>query len=286
MKTLGVVGLFAVTSGIACGDSLFFYPVADASIYQVPSAGPFLANGAGQYLHIGNTNAGSTRRALVRFDFADIPAGSVITGVEFRLVVSQAQPGPQPCTMHRLTSAWNEGDSVAGGNEGGGTGALPGDATWYHTNFSSAFWSTPGGDFVSAASAAFVVDDLETYIISSTPQLVADVQAWVDGTQPNHGWIFRGNEVGFGTAKRFASRQNTDLESITEVLVTFDAPPQCPPCVADFNNSGGTPDDADVAEFFTAWNNGDACADANGSGGTPDDADVAMFFELWNAGGC
>ena len=64
------------------------------------------------------------------------------------------------------------------------------------------------------------------------------------------------------------------------------AGPSCPPCPADFNQSGGTPDDADVAAFFEAWGNGDACADANGSGGTPDDADVAEFFMLWGAGGC
>jgi len=61
---------------------------------------------------------------------------------------------------------------------------------------------------------------------------------------------------------------------------------ECPPCPADFNNSGGTPDDADVAEFFAAWNAGEPCADVNESGGTPDDADVVIFFELWNAGGC
>ena len=60
----------------------------------------------------------------------------------------------------------------------------------------------------------------------------------------------------------------------------------CPPCVADFNASGGTPDDADVDAFFTAWNRGEDCADANQSGGTPDDADVQLFFDLWGQGGC
>lgn len=55
-------------------------------------------------------------------------------------------------------------------------------------------------------------------------------------------------------------------------------------CLADFNGSGGTPDDADVAAFFVAWNDGDASADVNSSGGTPDDADVVFFFERWNAG--
>jgi len=60
----------------------------------------------------------------------------------------------------------------------------------------------------------------------------------------------------------------------------------CPACVADYNSSGGTPDDADVTAFFEAWNAGEACADANNSGGTPDDADVTEFFARWNAGGC
>jgi len=58
----------------------------------------------------------------------------------------------------------------------------------------------------------------------------------------------------------------------------------CPTCPSDFNASGGTPDDADVAAFFDAWNNGDASADLNHSGGTPDDADVAAFFGFWEAG--
>ncbi|MBK9188558.1 MAG: hypothetical protein IPM33_06325 [Phycisphaerales bacterium] len=55
-------------------------------------------------------------------------------------------------------------------------------------------------------------------------------------------------------------------------------------CPADFNASGGAPDDADVAEFFTAWSSGDPSADFNLSGGTPDDADVAAFFHRWSLG--
>ncbi|NUQ68011.1 MAG: hypothetical protein HUU18_07000 [Phycisphaerales bacterium] len=55
-------------------------------------------------------------------------------------------------------------------------------------------------------------------------------------------------------------------------------------CLADFNHSGGTPDDADVAAFFDAWNEGLGSADVNQSGGTPDDADVAYFYERWTQG--
>ncbi|MBK9188410.1 MAG: trypsin-like peptidase domain-containing protein [Phycisphaerales bacterium] len=57
------------------------------------------------------------------------------------------------------------------------------------------------------------------------------------------------------------------------------------PCPADFNASGGVPDDADVAAFFLAWNEGETRADFNNSGGVPDDADVAEYFAAF-AGGC
>lgn len=55
-------------------------------------------------------------------------------------------------------------------------------------------------------------------------------------------------------------------------------------CPADFNRSGGVPDDADVAAFFSAWSAGDDSADINRSGGTPDDADVSFFFMHWSEG--
>jgi uncharacterized protein (TIGR03118 family) len=58
-----------------------------------------------------------------------------------------------------------------------------------------------------------------------------------------------------------------------------------PFCTADFNHSGATPDDSDVAAFFAAWNDGEDSADVNQSGGVPDDADVSFFFIHW-AEGC
>ncbi|NUQ68617.1 MAG: hypothetical protein HUU18_10100 [Phycisphaerales bacterium] len=89
--------------------------------------------------------------------------------------------------------------------------------------------------------------------------------------------------------------RNTSLSSLPQQFTFTPSWTECPAgscpwsqggCIADYNGSGGTPDDADVAAFFDAWNAGDECSDANGSGGTPDDADVAMFFDLWNQGGC
>jgi hypothetical protein len=64
---------------------------------------------------------------------------------------------------------------------------------------------------------------------------------------------------------------------------TWDCPYTCP---ADFDASGGTPDNSDVNAFWAAWLNGDMCADVDCSGGVPDAADVQLFYDLWLAGGC
>ena len=58
-----------------------------------------------------------------------------------------------------------------------------------------------------------------------------------------------------------------------------------PPCSADFDGSGGTPDAGDIDAFFDAWLFGDPAADADCSGGTPDTTDIDAFFVAWLAGG-
>jgi hypothetical protein len=114
-----------------------------------------------------------------------------------------------------------------------------------------------------------------------TPETPAgDYSIGIENITGTVGYAVPGAELGGG----FTARMFTFIPGENPCT------PQCPwssgGCIADYNGSGGTPDDADVAAFFEAWNNGDECSDANGSGGTPDDADVAMFFELWNNGGC
>lgn len=58
----------------------------------------------------------------------------------------------------------------------------------------------------------------------------------------------------------------------------------CSDCPADFNCSGGTPDDSDIAAFLSAYYAGDPRADINHSGGTPDDSDVSAFFDHYTEG--
>ncbi|HVK04865.1 MAG TPA: hypothetical protein VM490_15410, partial [Armatimonadaceae bacterium] len=76
---------------------------------------------------------------------------------------------------------------------------------WLHRFYSDTFWTNPGGDFVAQASSDISVGDFGTYVWTSTPTLVADVQGWVNDPAANHGWLLQGNEAQGGTAKGFAS---------------------------------------------------------------------------------
>ncbi len=114
-----------------------------------------------------------------------------------------------------------------------------------------------------------------------TPETPAgDYSIGIENITGTVGYSIPGAELGSG----FTARMITYLPG--ENPCGGSCPWSSGGCIADYNGSGGTPDDADVAAFFDAWNNGDECSDANGSGGTPDDADVSVFFTLWNNGGC
>ncbi len=58
----------------------------------------------------------------------------------------------------------------------------------------------------------------------------------------------------------------------------------CPACAADYDQNGGV-DGADIATFFTDFEQGASCADVDTNGGV-DGADIGDFFVLFEAGGC
>lgn len=186
------------------------------------------SNGSGSHLFAGKVNAlldGSLRRAVIAFDVdAAIPPGATITSVRLTLSLSRTLAGEESVAMHRLLADWGEGASKGQGNEGGGNVATTGDATWTHRFFDSDLWATAGGDFVSTASASAAVAGIGPYTWESTDALVADVQAWLDGTAVSGGWILIGNETDFRSAKRFDSREATEPDDRPILVVTFIAP--------------------------------------------------------------
>ena len=128
--------------------------------------------------------------------------------------------------LHRLLSDWGEGGSDASGEEGGGARATTGDATWLHTFFDTAMWANPGGDFSATVSASAPVGATSTYTWSS-PQMGADVQAWLDQPASNFGWLLLGNESQDQTTKRFDSRENAVAGNRPRLDVIY-APPEPP----------------------------------------------------------
>jgi hypothetical protein len=180
-----------------------------------------LSNGAGDYLFAGPTNNGDDRRALIAFDIAgEVPAGATITEVELELRMTRTISGAETIGLHRVLADWGEAGSDASGQEGAGADAQSGDATWQHRFFSNETWSSAGGDFESVPSATLQVAGNGSYTWESTPQLVADVQSWLDSPSGNHGWILVMSSS--GTAKRFNSRENASDPPVLKIEYTVE----------------------------------------------------------------
>ncbi|MBW2273503.1 MAG: DNRLRE domain-containing protein [Deltaproteobacteria bacterium] len=202
-----------LAAGPALADVVSINPSRDNTIYEPESE---KSNGAGTRLFSGRTNAGLMRRALIAFDVAGpISAGSTIDAVTLRLNLSRTRAGPETVSLHRATLDWGEGTSLASGQEGAPDSATGDDATWEYRFYdennpsSSPAWNSLGGTYGASASAATIVGDQYQYGFYdwSSSGMVDDVQAWLDGTEPNYGWFVIGNESGTQTTKRFDSRE-------------------------------------------------------------------------------
>ncbi len=188
------------------------------------------ASGVGAYLFVGATASGA-RRSLLRFDLSAIPAGSFVQSVTFRFTVdtSARNSGNTALTLQRVTADWGEGTSN-GGTGGGLVPASPGDATWLSRLHGSppaiprVSWQQPGGDFFGGMTAALPLPGNGTFVIPSSPALVADVQSWVDSPAGNFGWILRGEEAESYTARRLLSRHAGDSGSRPLLTVVYTPP--------------------------------------------------------------
>lgn len=165
------------------------------------------------------------RRAVLRFELnGPIPLGSTINSATLRLHVNKSMwAGTNAYTLHKVLADWQEGTS--GGFGGSGEPTQPGSSTWIHRNSPGVLWSTPGGDFVSSASATTSVSGIANYNWTSA-QLAADVQAWLNAPSTNFGWLLRGNEASVptttSTSKRFDSREGP---ANVQPLLTIDYTP-------------------------------------------------------------
>lgn len=216
----GLTAVLAVgLAGAAAGQTVVtLSPLKDNTLYSENASA---SNGRGAHLFAGRTNKGDVRRALLVFDVAGaLPAGATIQAATLTLRVTKTIAGPVPVALHRLRIDWGEGASDAGGQEGAGGAATPGDATWSHAVLPGMTWRQPGGDFAEGASATTALAGVGAYDFASS-RLTADVQDWLDAPQGNFGWILLGGETQNGSAKRLGSRENDQAAPVLTVTYTL-----------------------------------------------------------------
>ena len=214
-----VIAVLLAAGSTASAVEIELIPVADNTMFQEDST---VSNGAGPQFYCGRTNDGLLRRALIRFDFTEIPAGAQIEDVSLRLTLWRARL-TSDVTMHRVLADWGEAGSNSGSPGGYGAPAESGDATWVHRFYPDDSWSTPGGEYEPAVSAVQTVGLSGSYTWTGAG-LVDDVQAWVSGTSPNFGWMLGGDEFVDQSAKAFDSREYGSSGSRPRLTVTYTVP--------------------------------------------------------------
>ena len=203
-----VLGAVAMLSLPTFADVVQLNPSRDNSIYEELTSN---SAGGSSWLFSGLTVPLNARRALVEFDIAgNIPAGSTVNSVTVSFTTTRRGPGSgpnDPATLSRLTADWGEGTAAPGTLQGQGDAAGPGDATWSDSFFGTSTWSTPGGDFLPASATALSPTQTgQVLTFTSTPDLVADVQAWVDNPASNFGWILD-TQSGQAGARAYGARE-------------------------------------------------------------------------------
>lgn len=233
-QSVGLLLALACPGAVATADVVEIGASKDNTLYEDVEGS--LSNGAGDHFFVGVTGMVSIRRGLIAFDVAAaVPAGSTIDSVTLTLNMSMTIVGPQTIELHRASADWGEGASDAPKEEGGGADAMPGDATWLHTSFDTDFWATLGGDFEPVASGSTLVSFNGPYTWDSTPDMVTDVQGWLDDPSTNFGWILTGDETTSPTTKRFDTRENDLLDTNPLLTVEFTTSIECE---GDANGSG------------------------------------------------
>jgi hypothetical protein len=126
------------------------------------------------------------RAALIQFDVSPVPAGATITTSSLSLFCSETTYyGTLDVSVYRVLIDWGEGT--------GGRSEV-GSCCWNSAKYGSVNWTTAGcngadTDRSSTTSATKTITWNAWNVIDGNG-MVADVQAWVDGTA-NYGWVIR-----------------------------------------------------------------------------------------------
>jgi len=217
------LGCFAIRAGAA---SVTNNSSADTSLLEIE---PSHNNGGQAFVISGAIQAPPINpkrtRALYRFDFTSLPTNALIQAVVLELTVTK-RPGDGLANsafgLYRMLRPWGEGNKVAVIYPGQGLPATEGEATWSHSFYPTNAWTLPGAapdvDFVSGQSGYADISFTGPYRFGPTPELVDDVQRWVNDPQSNFGWILICADEGTQfTARHFGSREDPNAHPNLEV---------------------------------------------------------------------
>jgi hypothetical protein len=236
-----------VIEGVAATNH--FVPAADTSLLEVSPS-----NNLGGYfgMNSGTTQNGPRTRALLRFDLSGLPTNTVIQSATLTVQVTQQPIDGYDFTafgLHRMFRPWGEGNKIPVTQPGQGVPATAGEATWLHAFYPTNQWAEPGGqpgtDYSSIESSFEIIYDVANspYVFPSTPELVDDVQLWINKPVTNHGWMLRcADELPRFTARRLGTREDANNAPVLELK--YLVPPLLQ--ISPTNNS-------QVAIRFTAW---------------------------------
>jgi hypothetical protein len=213
-RFLLIVSLWNVGMAGAGAASITLNPAQDTFIAEYISFPD--SNGTGTEMIIGTqgSNVGFAKnRGLIQFDLSSIPSGAVANSVTLRLTTVTRVPSTPVSSnfeLHRLARPWDGLKS-----------------TWLLRLDPDENWTVPGGqadiDFAATPSARVQVAGLDNYAFASTPELIADVNAWLADPGANHGWLVKTEDESIGfTARHFASREGSTGAPVLEVQ--FEAP--------------------------------------------------------------
>jgi hypothetical protein len=207
MKPLIGLACAFLVCHVAYADTIALSPTADTTISDGSIAN---ADGNAATYITGRVANGATARALLRFSFQDIPAGSVVNSVSLTVNVERNHAGSSPAHgLYRLLVNWSES---------GATWASSGFAPW-----------TAGGNAAGAPDANAILGNPGTYTFGSTTALVAAVQGWLTNSSSNFGWVLRyTSETVIGDALRIASGNSGGAPSL---VVDYTPPPPPPPTI-------------------------------------------------------
>lgn len=184
---------------------LFLVPVADTALFEYH---PDFNLGASD-LAAGSIGLDTKRtRALMRFDFGQLPPHAVVLAASLHLSVTRSGSGPNSnFLLHRLRRSWGEGN----GQGLDGAQAIEGDATWNHRFFPVEPWSEPGGEAGVDYELESTAQTFGNYGEWEFTNVVSDIQFWQANPGTNFGWIMISDREDVSrTARRIASRETED----------------------------------------------------------------------------